>query len=187
MLFEFEPSGVNDTYIRLTRNGVSCILAPTDSWNGMLRVNYLVAANVGGAEPHMVFRCLDVGWDDGRFYWRGRASPVLVSSAMVEVLVDRGLVSEEEAETMSFSTPNPSGTSAADNALMLRASLMGCTFSPIYEDTPAPWRDSAPPRVVGFALRTLADPGAFILEARAGLPILDAHARAALRRHVGEG
>ena len=48
MLFDFEPSGINDTYLRLTRNGLSCIVAPAGVWNGLLRVNYIVAGAPGG-------------------------------------------------------------------------------------------------------------------------------------------
>ena len=102
MLFDFEPSGINDTYLRLTRRGVSCIVAPAGAWNGLLRVNYIVAGSPGGADPHMIYRCLDIGWDDGRFCWKGRAAPVMTTSAMVDILQERGLVTSGEAERLLF-------------------------------------------------------------------------------------
>ena len=179
MLFDFEPSGINDTYLRLTRRGVSCIVAPAGAWNGLLRVNYIVAGTPGGVDPHMIFRCLDIGWDDGRFCWKGRAAPVMTTSAMVEILLERGLVTDGEAERLLFGINGPASGVSTDDALMLRAMLMGCTFSPIYGDEPL---SAGPPRVAGFAMRTLADPGTFVLEARDGVPILDGPARDALKR-----
>ncbi|WP_448203091.1 hypothetical protein [Azospirillum sp. sgz302134] len=184
MLFDFEPSGINDTYLRLTRRGVSCIVAPAGAWNGLLRVNYIVAGSPGGADPHMIYRCLDVGWDDGRFCWKGRAAPVMTTSPMVEILLERGLVTDGEAERLLFGINSPATGASSDEALMLRATLLGCSFSPIYDDTPL---ESGPPRVVGFALRTLADPGAFVLEARDGVPVLDGPARDALKRALAGG
>lgn len=184
MLFDFEPSGINDTYLRLTRRGVSCIVAPAGAWNGLLRVNYIVAGTPGGADPHMIFRCLDIGWDDGRFCWKGRAAPVMTTSAMVEILLERGLVTDGEAERLLFGINGPAAAVSSDEALMLRATLAGCTFSAIYDDAPMA---SGPPRVAGFALRTLSDPGAFVLEARDGLPLLDAKARDALKRLLSSG
>ncbi|MFC5357007.1 hypothetical protein [Azospirillum himalayense] len=183
MLFDFEPSGINDTYLRLTRRGVSCIVAPAGAWNGLLRVNYIVAGSPGGADPHMIYRCLDIGWDDGRFCWKGRAAPVMTTSAMVDILQERGLVTSGEAERLLFGINSPASGGSSDEALIARAMLLGCTFSPIYEDAPL---SSGPPRVGGFALRTLADPGAFVLTARDGLPVLDAPARDALKRLMTE-
>lgn len=181
MLFDFEPSGINDTYLRLTRRGSSCIVAPAGVWNGLLRVNYIVAGTPGGADPHMIFRCLDVGWDDGRFCWKGRAAPVMTTSAMVEIVQERGLVTESEAERLLFGINSPAAGASSDEALVTRALLMGCSFTPIYDDAPLA---SRPPAVTGFALRTLSDPDAFVLEARAGMPVLDGPARDALRRLV---
>ncbi|MBP2303261.1 hypothetical protein [Azospirillum picis] len=182
MLFDFEPSGINDTYLRLTRNGLSCIVAPAGVWNGLLRVNYIVAGAPGGSEPHMVFRSLDVGWDDGRFCWKGRAAPVMTGSAMVDILLDRGLVTEAEAERLLFGINTPAAGASSDEALMIRAMLSGCSFTPVYENQPL---GGQPPVVVGFALRTLSDPGAYMLEAKGGMPVLDGDARDALRRQVG--
>ena len=182
MLFDFEPSGINDTYLRLTRCGVSSIVAPAGAWNGLLRVNYIVAGAPGGGEPHMIFRNLDVGWDDGRFCWKGRAAPVMTSSAMVDILLERGLVTEAEAERLLFGINTPAAGASSDEALMIRALLAGCSFTPVYESQPL---GTEPPAVVGFAMRTLSDPGAFMLDARGGLPVLDGDARDALRRLVG--
>ncbi len=179
MLFDFEPSGINDTYLRLTRRGVSCIVAPAGAWNGLLRVNYIVAGSPGGTDPHMIYRCLDIGWDDGHFCWKGRATPVMTTSAMVDILLERGLVTDGEAERLLFGIHSPAAGGSTDEVLIMRAMLLGCTFSPFYEDTPLSGR---PPRVEGFALRTLADPCAFVLAARDGLPVLDGPARAALKR-----
>ncbi len=181
MLFDFEPSGINDTYLRLTRGGLSCIVAPAGAWNGLLRVNYIVAG-AAGAEPHMVFRCLDVGWDDGRFCWKGRAAPVMTSSAMVDILLERGLVTDAEAERLLFGINAPAAGASSDEALMIRALLGGCSFTPVYESAPP---GGGPPLVTGFAMRTLSDPGAYLLEARGGMPVLDGEARDALRRQVG--
>ncbi|MBP2228693.1 hypothetical protein J2847_001984 [Azospirillum agricola] len=182
MLFDFEPSGINDTYLRLTRNGLSCIVAPAGVWNGLLRVNYIVSSAPGAVEPHMVFRCLDVGWDDGRFCWKGKAAPVMTSSAMVDIMQERGLVNEAEAERLLFGINSPAAGASSDEALMVRALLSGCSFTPVYDDTPL---RGEPPAVVGFALRTLSDPGAYMLEARAGVPVLDPAARDALKRQTG--
>lgn len=182
MLFDFEPSGINDTYLRLARCGVSSIVAPAGAWNGLLRVNYIVAGGPGGGEPHMIFRCLDVGWDDGRFCWKGRAAPVMTSSAMVDILLERGLVTEAEAERLLFGINTPTAGASSDEALMIRALLAGCSFTPVYESPPL---GTEPPAVVGFAMRTLSDPGAYMLDARGGLPVLDGDARDALRRLVG--
>ncbi|AWU97652.1 hypothetical protein [Azospirillum ramasamyi] len=182
MLFDFEPSGINDTYLRLTRCGVSCIVAPAGAWNGLLRVNYIVAGAPGGGEPHMIFRSLDVGWDDGRFCWKGRAAPVMTSSAMVDILLERTLVTEAEAERLLFGINTPAAGASSDEALMIRALLAGCSFTPVYESQPL---STEPPAVVGFAMRTLSDPGAYMLDARGGLPVLDGEARDALRRLVG--
>ncbi|CBS91180.1 hypothetical protein [Azospirillum lipoferum] len=182
MLFDFEPSGINDTYLRLTRCGVSSIVAPAGAWNGLLRVNYIVAGGPGGGEPHLIFRSLDVGWDDGRFCWKGRAAPVMTSSAMVDILLERGLVTEAEAERLLFGINTPTAGASSDEALMIRALLAGCSFTPVYESQPL---GTEPPAVVGFAMRTLSDPGAYMLDARDGLPVLDGDARDALRRLVG--
>ncbi|ANC92786.1 hypothetical protein A6A40_13370 [Azospirillum humicireducens] len=182
MFFDFEPSGINDTYLRLTRCGVSSIVAPAGGWNGLLRVNYIVAGAPGGGEPHMIFRSLDVGWDDGRFCWKGRAAPVMTSSAMVDILLERGLVSEAEAERLLFGINTPAAGASSDEALTIRGLLAGCSFSPIYESQPL---GTEPPAVIGFAMRTLSDPGAYMLAARGGLPVLDGDARDALRRLVG--
>ncbi|MBY0431823.1 MAG: hypothetical protein K2Q10_11540 [Rhodospirillales bacterium] len=185
MLFEFEPSGVNDTYLRLTRNAVSCILAPADAWNGLVRLNYVVGGTIGGREPHIIFRALDVGWDDGRFYWKGKATPVLVSTAMVDVLNDRGLLSDDEAERMVFGTPAGMAQAASsDDGLMLRAVLAGCTLSPIYDTRPGLF-DGRPPKVTDFALRTPSASQVHVLEARNGVPVLTAEARDALKRELG--
>jgi len=182
MLFDFEPSGINDTYLRLTRNGLSCIVAPAGAWNGLVRVNYIVAGAPGSSEPYMIFRSLDVGWDDGRFCWKGRAAPVMTSSAMVDILLDRGMVTEAEAERLLFGINTPAAGATSDESLMIRALLAGCSFTPVYDQQPL---SSEPPTVAGFAMRTLSDPGAFMLEARNGVPVLDGEARDALRRLVG--
>lgn len=185
MLFEFEPSGVNDTYLRITRNAVSCILAPAEAWNGLVRVNYVVAGTAAGREPHIIFRCLDIGWDDGRFYWKGKASPVVVSTGMVDVLNERGLLSDDEAERLVFGTPaGLSASAGSDEGLMLRAMLAGCTFSPVYDTRPGLYGETAP-KVTGFALKTLGASDVHVLDARAGLPVLTATARDALRRELG--
>lgn len=185
MLFEFEPSGINDTYLRISRNGVSCILVPAGTWNGLLRMNYLVSGPSGGAEPHFVFRAADVGWDDGRFFWRGRAAPVTTSTAMINVLLERGMCNDSEVESLVFATPSEGTGSRADERLMLRAALRGCTFTPIYEDRSPLFAGSEPPTVTGFAVRTLSGSGALVVEARDGLPVLDAETRRALQREVG--
>jgi len=182
MLFDFEPSGINDTYLRLTRNGLSCIVAPAGAWNGLVRVNYIVAGAPGSSEPYMIFRSLDVGWDDGRFCWKGRAAPVMTSSAMVDILLDRGMVTEAEAERLLFGINTPAAGATSDESLMIRALLAGCSFTPVYDQQPL---STEPPTVAGFAMRTLSDPGAFMLEARNGVPVLDGDARDALRRLVG--
>lgn len=182
MLFDFEPSGINDTYLRLTRSGLSCIVAPAGAWNGLVRVNYIVAGAPGSSEPYMIFRSLDVGWDDGRFCWKGRAAPVMTSSAMVDILLDRGMVTEAEAERLLFGINTPAAGATSDESLMIRALLAGCSFTPVYDQQPL---SSEPPTVAGFAMRTLSDPGAFMLEARNGIPVLDSEARDALRRLVG--
>lgn len=182
MLFDFEPSGINDTYLRLTRNGLSCIVAPAGAWNGLVRVNYIVAGAPGSSEPYMIFRSLDVGWDDGRFCWKGRAAPVMTSSAMVDILLDRGMVTEAEAERLLFGINTPAAGATSDESLMIHALLAGCSFTPVYDQQPL---SSEPPTVAGFAMRTLSDPGAFMLEARNGIPVLDSEARDALRRLVG--
>lgn len=181
MLFDFEPSGINDTYLRLTRRGISCIVAPAGAWNGLLRVNYIVAGALGGSDPHLIFRCLDVGWDDGRFCWRGRAAPVMTTSAMVEIMLERGLVTDGEAERLLFGINGPAAGTSSDEALIMRAMLAGCTFAPIYDQQPLV---DGPPAVTGFAMRTLSDPGTFILDARDGAPVLDGAARDALKRQV---
>lgn len=185
MFFEFEPSGVNDTYLRITRNAVSCILAPADAWNGLVRLNYVVAGTIGGREPHVIFRALDVGWDDGRFYWKGKATPVVVSTAMVDVLNERGLLSDDEAERLVFGTPG--GVAAgggSDEGLMLRAMLAGCTFAPLYDAKPGIF-DGTPPKVTGFALKTLNASDVHVLEARNGVPVLTTEARDSLKREIG--
>ena len=182
MLFDFEPSGINDTYLRLTRNGLSCIVAPAGAWNGLVRVNYIVAGAPGSSEPYMIFRSLDVGWDDGRFCWKGRAAPVMTSSAMVDILLDRGMVTEAEAERLLFGINTPAAGATSDESLMIRALLAGCSFTPVYDQQPL---STEPPTVAGFAMRTLSDPSAFMLEARNGIPVLDGEARDALRRLVG--
>lgn len=182
MLFDFEPSGINDTYLRLTRRGASCILAPAGMWNGLLRVTYIVAGAPGAVDPHMIYRCLDVGWDDGRFCWKGRAAPVMTTTAMVEILLDRGLVTDEEAERLLFGMAGAASAATSDEGMILRGMLAGCTFTPIYADAPLA---EGPPAVTGFAMRTLSDPGAFVLEARDGVPVLDAPAREALKRMIG--
>ena len=181
MLFEFEPSGINDTYLRLTRRGLSCIVAPAGVWNGLLRLNYIVAGSPGGADPHMVFRSQDVGWDDGRFCWKGRTIPVTTSPAMVEIMLERGLVTDNEAERLLFGTPPSADEATSDEALMLRATLLGCSFTPLYGDRPLA---DGPPPVVGYALRTLSDSSALVLAARDGLPVLDEPARNALKRQL---
>lgn len=180
MLFDFEPSGINDTYLRLTRNGIGCIMAPAGAWNGLLRLNYVIAGNPGGREAFLIFRALDVGFDDGRFYWKGRAAPVLATGAMVDVLLERGLASETEAERL-LAGGSAGGGGGDDEALMLRAALGGSTFTPIYEDT-AP--GGGTPRVTGYALRTLGGTDVHVLRVRNGLPALDPKARAALKRQV---
>ena len=182
MLFDFEPSGINDTYLRLTRGGLSCIVAPAGAWNGLLRVNYIVTGGPGGNNPHMVFRCLDVGWDDGRFCWRGRSAPVMTSSAMVDILLERGLVNEAEAEKLLFGINSPAAGASSDEALMIRALLMGCSFTPVYDTQPL---NREPPAVTGFVLRTLSDPNGYLVESHGGVPMLDGDARDALKRQVG--
>jgi len=185
MLFEFEPSGVNDTYLRITRNAVSCILAPADAWNGLVRLNYVAAGTASGREPHVIFRSLDVGWDDGRFYWKGKATPVVISTAMVDVLNERGLLSDDEAERLVFGTPaGVASSSGSDEGLMLRAMLAGCTFSPVYDTKPGLF-DGTPPKVTGFALRTMNTSDVHLLDARGGLPVLTGEAREALKRELG--
>lgn len=182
MLFDVEPSGVNDTYLRLSRNGGACIVGPAGVWNGLLRLNYAIAGTTGGGEPYMIFRSLDVGFDDGRFYWRGRAGPVVTSAAMVRVLTDRGLVSATEGEHLLHGAGTASGTGEADVTLMLRAALGGADFAAVYGPGAPP---GGPAPVTAFALRTLGEAGAHILPVRDGLPVLSPEARAALRRQVG--
>ena len=181
MFLDFEPSGINDTYLRLTRRGLSCIVAPAGVWNGLLRVNCIVAGSSSRDEPYMVFRCQDVGWDDGRFSRRGHAAPVLTSPAMARLMQERGLVTDQEAQQLLINLPSSAVDTANDETLMLRAALMGCSFSPVYGE---PASMDAPPPVVGYVMRTLADSSAFILEACNGLPVLDEAARAALKRQL---
>lgn len=173
MLFDFEPSGINDSCLRVRRRGGHCILYPAGVWNGLIRLNYLIASPAS-AEPYLVFRAVDVGYDDGRFTWRGRATPVAASTTMLDMLVERGIATAEEAERLLYAGPPERAGSVADTALMLRAVLGGAAFAPIT-------RDGA---VVGYALRTLADAAAYVLDADDGLPVLDDAARAALRRQV---
>lgn len=183
MLFDFEPSGVNDTYLRLIRNGVSCILVPADSWNGLIRVNYLAAGASMTADPQMVFRCLDVGWDDGRFFWKGKAHPVSASSSMAAVLTERGLIAEGEADSLLFGVVRQPRGHDRDDTLLLRAVLSGTDIAPVYDD--APLRAKAERTMVGFAIRTLSDPTTYLVGQRDGLPVLTAEARDALLRQLG--
>jgi hypothetical protein len=176
MLFEIEPFGVNDAFLRLERNGAACVMAPVGTWNGLVRLDCLVAPSLAAGDPHMIFRLAHVGWDGDGFRRRGRASPVLVDPAMADVLCQRGLLRQAEANRLLASPPQPAA-SEGDEALMLRAALGGCSFSPVYEPVPG-----APPRLAGYALRTLSDTGATMLDARDGLPVLDAETRARLAR-----
>ena len=106
----------------------------------------------------------------------------MTSSAMVDILLERTLVTEAEAERLLFGINTPAAGASSDEALMIRALLAGCSFTPVYESQPL---STEPPAVVGFAMRTLSDPGAYMLDARGGLPVLDGEARDALRRLVG--
>ncbi len=185
MLFEFEPSGINDTYLRITRHAASCILAPVDAWNGLIRLNYAIAAGGQGAgqASHIIFRSQDIGWDDGRFYWKGKAFPVLVSTLMVDVLNERGLLDSDEAERLVFSPPAYPAAAGSDEELMLRALLAGCSFLPIYDTGPA-LSTGAPPKVTGFVLKTLGASDTHILKAQAGIPALTTPAREMLHREL---
>lgn len=181
MLFEFEPSGINDTYLRITRRGVSCLVAPAGVWNGLLRVNCIVAGAPSGIDPHMIFRCLEIGWDDGRFAWKGLAAPILTNPPMIEVILERGMVSDKEAEKMLFAAPSVDCRDERDEVLMLRASLCGCSFTAIH-DRSMPGQPEA--AICGFSMRTLSNPQPFILLARDGLPVLNDDARDALRAQI---
>jgi hypothetical protein len=158
-------------------------VAPAGVWNGLLRLNYIVAGSPGGADPHLLFRCLDVGWDDGRFCWKGRAAPITTSASMVEIMLERGLITDVEADRLLFGTLPNAEEAATDERLMLRALLQGCSFSPIYADNPL---SNAPPRVAGYAMRTLSGSTTHVLDAREGLPMLDEEARNVLRRELSE-
>jgi hypothetical protein len=183
MLFEIEPFGVNDAFLRLRRNGGACITALGGLWNGLVRLNYLVAPSLAVGDPHLVFRSSDVGWDGDRFQRRGRASPLVVDEAMIDVLCQRGLVAEAEANRLLVG-PAPSAEGGdGDDALMLRAVLGGCSFSPVYDDRPRLPGDPAP-ALVGYALRTLSARETILVEARDGLPVLGPEARARLVREL---
>lgn len=183
MLFEFEPSGVNDTYLRISRRGVSCILVPSDCWNGLLRVNYLTAGGGNGHDPFIVFRALDVGWDDGRFFWKGKAHPVSASSSMAVVFVERGLIAERESEALLFGIVSANSSDSRDETLLLCALMGGATVTPIYDTTPL--REETERKVVGFAIRTLADSTIYTVDNHNGLPVLNERVRDALRRQTG--
>ncbi|WP_207476302.1 hypothetical protein [Arenibaculum pallidiluteum] len=180
MQFEIEPYGVNDAFLRLKRNGAGCVLTYGGGWNGLVRLNYLVAPSLAKGDPHAIFRAADVGWDGDRFRRRGRAAPLLVDTAMVEHLCERGLVGENEVGRL-LASPAPPDRPEGDHALMLRAALGGCTFQPVYGTDPHA-ADGDPPQVTGFAMRTLTEREAYMLEARNGLPVLDARSRSALLR-----
>lgn len=183
MLFEFEPSGVNDTYLRIGRHDASCILVPSDCWLGLLRLNYLTAGSGGIADPFIVFRALDVGWDDGRFFWKGKAHPVSASGSMAVVFAERGLIAEREAEMLVQGIVSPDHCDSRDETLLLRALMGGATVTPIHNDTPLhPEKDRA---VVGFAIRTLGDSAIYTVDNRNGLPVLNDRVRDALRRQIG--
>jgi hypothetical protein len=183
MLFEFEPFGVNDAFLRLKRNGGTCIAAAGGVWNRLIRLNYLVAPNPADDTPHLVFHLAEVGWDGDRFRRRGRAAPLVVDPAMVDALCHRGLISMAEASRLIGPSPS-AGAVESDEALMLRAALGGCTFTPIHPDGPRRIGDQAPP-VVGYALRTLSEREPILLDVRHGLPVLTDRARSRLTRDFG--
>ncbi|MCW2246138.1 hypothetical protein M2352_001729 [Azospirillum fermentarium] len=183
MLFDFEPSGVNDTYLRLSRRDVSCILVPCDCWNGLLRLNYLTAGGGTGNDPYIIFRALDVGWDDGRFFWKGKAHPVSASGSMAVVFAERGLIAERESEALLFGIVSAGGSDTRDETLLLRALMGGATVTPIYDDTPL--RDGPRRAVTGFAIRTLSESAVYTVECRNGLPVLNDRVRGALQRQIG--
>lgn len=179
MLFDVEPSGINDGCLRLARNGGECLVGPTGSWNGLLRLDYLIAGGADDGACYLVVRTRDVGFDDGRFQRRGRAGVVLATAAMVAALVSRGLVTDPEGQRLLPGGPVGAGN-GGDDSLMLRAVLAGCTFSPFY-------RAGTPPRVAGYALRTLGDRAIHALDARDGVPVLTPDARDALLRMLMAG
>lgn len=183
MLFEFEPSGVNDTYLRLSRRDVSCILVPSDCWNGLLRLNYLTAGGGTGNDPHIIFRALDVGWDDGRFFWKGKAHPVSASGSMAVVFAERGLIAERESEALLFGIVTAGTSDTRDEELLLRALMGGATVTPLYGDTLL--QATGERTVTGFVIRTLGDSAVYGVEARNGLPVLNGRVRDALQRQLG--
>jgi hypothetical protein len=174
MLFDYEPSGINDSCLRVRRRGGHCILYPAGAWNGLLRLNHLIAGPAR-AEPYLLFRMSDVAYDDGRFTRRGSAVPVLVSAPMLDFLVDRDLATADEAAGLLADLPVPPGPGTADARLMLKAALAGANFQPIVENG----------AVTGYTLRTLGESEVFLLDAEDGVPVLDEAARAALRRQSG--
>lgn len=180
MVLDFEPWGINDSYLRLRRAGGACVVGPGGAWNGLVRLNYVIAGNLGGGDPFLVVRGNDVGFDDGRFYRRGRVAPVLLAPAMVMALFDRGLIDGGEATRLGAGLDVDTNGQDGDDSLMLRAALGGAAFTPVYGDREA----GTPPPVVGYALRTLADPDVYLLGVRDGLPLLDEAARLALRRDL---
>ncbi len=101
---------------------------------------------------------------------------------MTDILIDRGLIGDSEAERLMFGGQPGAEGPTGDEALMLRAALTGATFTPVYGDRSL-W-SPAPPEMTGYALRTLADVAPFMMPARNGLPVLTDEARAALRRQT---
>lgn len=176
MVFDFEPSGINDSCLRIRRGAGHCILYPAGVWNGLIRLNHLIASPAK-AEPFLVFRMVDVGYDDGRFAWKGRAAAITASPPMLDLIVERGLATAEEADALRFDGPPERIGSLADTTLMLRAVLGGASFQAIVADG----------AVTGYALRTLGESAVFTVVAEDGLPVLDEAARSALHRQLDKG
>lgn len=176
MVFDFEPSGINDSCLRVRRGAGHCILYPAGVWNGLIRLNHLIASPAK-AEPFLVFRMIDVGYDDGRFAWKGRAAAITASPPMLDLIVERGLATSEEADTLRVDDPPEHIGSFADATLMLRAMLGGASFQAIVTNGV----------VTGYALRTLGESAMFTLSAEDGVPVLDEAARSALHRQLAKG
>jgi hypothetical protein len=182
MDFEFEPTGVNDTCLQLSRNGASCIMTFGSTWNRLIRVDYSATGFMAGFNPHIIFLADQVGWDGDRFRHRGQAEALTVSADMADILVRRGLATTDEARLWQKGPAGRSALSETDDTLLVRSMLGGATLSPVYDDSPLRRVFGETPRVTGYVLRTPADASPFLLSVLAGRPALDESARAALRR-----
>jgi len=169
MVFDFEPSGINSSCLRIERRSAHCVLSPAGLWNGLLRLNHMAPA-AASEDPFVIFRAVDVGFDVSRFTGRGRAAALDASPAMLDLLVERELATPQEAAQLRDFGPVPRTAGTPDAELMLRAVLHGAAFTALTSG--------------GYALRTLSDSTVFVLAQESGLPILDPAARRALERQL---